>query len=184
MYSNRPRRNWGLIAVVSILGISNLSLMNTLVSHKLKNPFPNINLPVGPYTSYRVVTSEKGYSINYKANDPKILTRVKDLEEPKGLFGNKKTELHLRETYTMSGEGSKKDVEGTVMTDKDIACIKVEGSGNSTGKLVGASVGVKAAPAFSNIPIVGWLAAGFITMFAQDKGSEIGGQIARDYNDC
>ena len=77
MYSNRPRRNWGIIAVVSVLGISNLSLMNTLVSHKLKNPFPNINLPVGPYTSYRVVTSEKGYTISYRANDPKILTRVK-----------------------------------------------------------------------------------------------------------
>ena len=59
MYSNRPRRNWGIIAAVSVLGISNLSLMNTLVSHKLKNPFPNINLPVGPYTSYRVVTSER-----------------------------------------------------------------------------------------------------------------------------
>ena len=33
------------------------------------------------------------------------------------------------------------------MTDKDIACIKVEGSGNATGRVVGASVGVKAAPA-------------------------------------
>ena len=81
-------------------------------------------------------------------------------------------------------KAGKNGVEGTVMTDKDIACIKVEGSGNATGKVVGASVGVKAAPAFSNIPIVGWLAAGFVTMFAQDKGSEIGGQIARDYNDC
>ena len=87
MYSNRPRRNWGPELCRYRLGISNLSLMNTLVSHKLKNPFPNINLPVGPYTSYRVVTSEKGYTISYKANDPKILTRVKDLEEPKGLFG-------------------------------------------------------------------------------------------------
>ena len=58
MYSNRPRRNWGIIAIVSLLGISNISMMNTLVSYKLKNPFPNINLPVGPYTSYRVVTSE------------------------------------------------------------------------------------------------------------------------------
>ncbi len=59
MYSNRPRRNWGIIAVVSVLGISNLSLMNTLVSHKLKNPFPNINLPVGPYTSYRLLLQKK-----------------------------------------------------------------------------------------------------------------------------
>ena len=179
----KQRRNWGVIALVSILGISNLSLMNTLVSQKFKSPFPNLNLPVGPYTSYRVVTSEKGYSISYKANDPKILARTKLVNDEKGLF-KKNSKLSLRETYTMQGEGSKKDVEGTVMTDKDIACIKVEGSGNSTGKLVGASVGVKAAPAFSNIPIVGWLAAGFVTMFAQDKGSEIGGQIARDYNDC
>ena len=84
----------------------------------------------------------------------------------------------------MQGEGSKKEVEGTVMTDKDIACIKVEGSGNSTGRVVGASVGVKAAPMVSNIPIVGWLAAGLVTMFAQDKASEIGGDIAKNYNDC
>ena len=76
MYS-RPRRNWGVIALVSILGLSNLSLVNTLVSHKFKRPYPNLNLPVGPYTSYRVVASEKGYSISYKANDPKILARTK-----------------------------------------------------------------------------------------------------------
>jgi hypothetical protein len=179
----RQRRNWGVIALVSVLGISNLSLMNTLVSQKLKNPFPNLNLPVGPYTSYRVVTSEKGYSIDYKANDPKILARTKLVDDEKGLF-NKKSKLSLRETYTMNGESSSGQPEGNVMTDKDIACIKVEGSGNATGRVVGASVGVKAAPVVSNIPIVGWLAAGLVTMFTQDKGSEIGGDIARNYNDC
>ena len=183
MYS-RPSKNWGIIALVSILGISNISMMNTLVSHKLKSPYPNVNVPVGPYTSYSVVATKNGYTLRYKANDPKVLTRLKNLEEPKGLFGNKESNLNLRETYTMQRELGKNGVEGSVMTDKDIACIKVEGSGNATGKVVGASVGVKAAPAFSNIPIVGWLAAGFVTMFAQDKGSEIGGQIARDYNDC
>jgi len=183
MYS-RPRRNWSVIALVSILGISNISMINTLVSHKFKSPYPNVNVPVGPYTSYSVVATKNGYTLKYKANDPKVLTRFKNLQEPKGLFGNKKTQLRLSETYTMQGEKDKEEVEGTVMTDKDIACIKVEGSGNSTGKIVGASVGVKAAPAFSNIPIVGWIAAGFVTMFAQDKGAEIGGQIARDYNDC
>ena len=179
----KQRRNWGVIALVSILGISNLSMMNTLVSQKFKSPFPNLNLPVGPYTSYRVVTSEKGYSISYKANDPKILARTKLVDNEKGLF-NKKTKLNLRETYTMSGELSSDQPQGNVMTDKDIACIKVEGSGNATGRLVGASVGVKAAPVVSNIPIVGWLAAGLVTMFAQDKASEIGGDIAKNYNDC
>ena len=179
----RQRKNWGGIALVSVLGISNLSLMNTLVSQKFKSPFPNLNLPVGPYTSYRVVTSEKGYSISYKANDPKILARTKLVDEEKGLF-KKDSKFSLRETYTMNGESSSGQPEGSVMTDKDIACIKVEGSGNATGRVVGASVGVKAAPMVSNIPIVGWLAAGLVTMFAQDKGSEIGGDIARNYNDC
>ena len=179
----RQRKNWGVIALVSVLGISNLSLMNTLVSQKFKSPFPNLNLPVGPYTSYRVVTSEKGYSISYKANDPKILARTKLVDEEKGLF-KKDSKFSLRETYTMNGESSSGQPEGSVMTDKDIACIKVEGSGNATGRVVGASVGVKAAPVVSNIPIVGWLAAGLVTMFTQDKGSEIGGDIARNYNDC
>ena len=179
----KQRRNWGVIALVSILGISNLSLMNTLVSQKFKSPFPNLNLPVGPYTSYRVVTSEKGYSISYRANDPKILARTKLVDEEKGLF-KKDSKFSLRETYTMNGESSSGQPEGSVMTDKDIACIKVEGSGNATGRVVGASVGVTAAPVVSNIPIVGWLAAGLVTMFAQDKGSEIGGDIAKNYNDC
>jgi hypothetical protein len=179
----RQRKNWGVIALVSILGISNLSLMNTLVSQKFKSPFPNLNLPVGPYTSYKVVTSEKGYSISYKANDPKILARTRLVDEEKGLF-KKDSKLSLRETYTMDSEASSGQSEGSVITDKDIACIKVEGSGNATGRVVGASVGVKAAPIVSNIPIVGWLAAGLVTMFAQDKGSEIGGDIAKNYNDC
>ena len=179
----RQRKNWGIIALVSILGVSNLSLMNTLVSHKLKSPYPNLNLPVGPYTSYRVVTTEKGYSISYKANDPKILARTKLVDEEKGLF-KKDSKLSLRETYTMNGEASSGQSDGSVMTDKDIACIKVEGSGNATGRVVGASVGVKAAPAISNVPIVGWLLAGLVTMVAQDKASEIGGDIAKNYNDC
>ncbi len=179
----KQKRNWGVIALVSILGISNLSLMNTLVSQKFKSPFPNLNLPVGPYTSYKVVTSEKGYSISYKANDPKILARTKLVDEEKGLF-KKDSKFSLRETYTMNGESSSGQPEGSVMTDKDIACIKVEGSGNATGRVVGASVGVKAAPVVSNIPIVGWLAAGLVTMFAQDKASEIGGDVAKNYNDC
>ena len=183
MYS-RQNRNWGIIALVSILGISNISLMNSLVSHRFKTPYPNVNIPVGPYTSYDLTAGKNGYRLSYRANDPKVLKRYKNLEEPKGLFGEKKRILNLEETYTMKGESNNNDVEGTVMTEKDLACLKVEGSGNSTGKIVGASVGVKAAPAFSGIPIVGWLAAGFVTMFSQDKGSEIGGQIARDFNDC
>lgn len=180
----RQRRNWGVIALVSILGISNISLMNMVASQKFRNPFPNLNLPVGPYTSYRVVTTTDGYSISYRANDPQILARTKIVDDEKGLF-KKDSRMTIKETYTTGDSGGSDSVkEGTVMTDKDIACIKVEGSGNATGRVVGASVGVQAAPMVSNIPIVGWLAAGLVTMFAQDKGSEIGADIARNYNDC
>ena len=38
----------------------------------------------------------------------------------------------------MNGESSSGQPDGSVMTDKDIACIKVEGSGNATGRVVGA----------------------------------------------
>ena len=92
--------------------------------------------------------------------------------------------LRMATNQVVCSGGSNSSEEGTVMTDKDIACIKVEGSGNATGRVVGASVGVQAAPAISNVPIVGWLLAGLVTMVAQDKGSEIGGDVARNYNDC
>ena len=43
MYS-RSGKNWGIIALVSILGISNISLMSTLVTNRFKSPYPNLNL--------------------------------------------------------------------------------------------------------------------------------------------
>ena len=46
----------------------------------------------------------------------------------------KKSKFSLRETYTMNSESSS-GTRWSVMTDKDIACIKVEGSGNATGRV-------------------------------------------------
>ena len=182
MYS-RPKRNWGTIALVSLLGVSNVSLISNLSN---KTNLPVINLPVGPYTTYQVDASEFGYKISYMANDPKVLNSVRRSETPKGLFGNKLEKIIISKEFTMNGEKVNFNAlkEGSSPTDKEIACYKIEGSGESTGRLVGASVGVKAAPAVTNIPIIGWIAAGWITMFGQDKGADIGGQIARDFNDC
>ena len=179
----RPERRWGTIVLVSLLGVSNIGLINTLIS---KSKFPVINLPVGPYTTYQVDASEFGYKISYMANDPKVLNSVKRSETPKGFFGNKKEKILISKEFTMNGEVNSVDSsqEGSKLTDKEIACYKVEGSGESTGRLVGASMGVKAAPAFTNIPIIGWLAAGWVTMFSQDKGADVGGSIAREFNDC
>ena len=41
------------------------------------------------------------------------------------------------------------------------------------------------APSVSNIPFVGWVAAGWVTMFSGNQGAEIGGSMAEDLNkDC
>ena len=141
MYS-RPKRNWGIIALVSILGVYNIALMNTLVTKKIKNPFPNVNVPVGPYTSYDIVATDNGYRISYKANDPKILHRTKYLSEPKGFFGNKESTLSLKETYTMQG-GGQQEVERTVMNDKKVACNKSHGYQFKSGPNVYGSLKAK-----------------------------------------
>tara|TARA_B100001121_G_C18686975_1_gene621179 strand:+ start:169 stop:729 length:561 start_codon:yes stop_codon:yes gene_type:complete len=186
MYNQRPSKiNKLLVGSLGIIfGLSHFALIQSAVNKK--SNLPIINLPVGPYTTYQVDASEFGYKISYMANDPKVLNSIKRSEIPKGFFGNKKEKIVISKEFTMNGEiiNSNTPEQGSGPTDKEIACYKIEGSGESTGKLVGASVGVKAAPVVSNIPIIGWLAAGWVAMFGQDKGAEIGGQIAQDFNDC
>ena len=179
----KPERRWGTIVLVSLLGVSNIGLINTLTN---KSKLPVINLPVGPYTTYQVDASEFGYKISYMANDPKVLSSIKRSETPKGFFGNKKEKIVISKDFTMNGESmaSKTVEKGSGITEEDIACYKIEGSGESTGRLVGASMGVKAAPAVSNIPIIGWLVAGWVTMFSQNKGANVGGDIAKQFNNC
>ena len=175
----RHERKWGTIILVSLLGLSNVGLATNLIT---KSKFPAMNIPVGPYTSYRVVANKNGYTISYKANDPKKFKAHKRSSTPKGVFGGKTEEIDLYEEHTFLDTPSSKDGEG--ITDEMIACIKTQGAGESTGRLIGTSIGTQAAPAVSQIPIVGWLAAGWIAMFGGNKGAEVGGDIATSFNDC
>ena len=70
----------------------------------------------------------------------------------------------------------------TIASSKSEACIKAIGGAEGTGRLVGSSVGTAAAPALSGIPFVGWVAAGWVTMFSGNQGAEIGGGMAEDLN--
>ena len=70
------------------------------------------------------------------------------------------------------------------VSDKTIACIKAEGGGEQTGRMVGGAVGASVAPSLSGIPFVGWVLAGAATMMGMDQGAEIGGSMARSLNDC
>ena len=174
--------NWTALGLGAILGVSNIGLMGVLIG---KGSLPVLDLPVGSYTSYEVAATKDGYQIRYNANDPKVMKKTKDIIKPSGLFSKNISTINLYEEYTMNG---KVHLEGgddaAKLTAKEIACIKAEGSGESTGGLVGASVGAQAAPALSGIPIIGWLAGGWVTMFGQKQGSNIGGDIAKAVEGC
>ena len=54
---------------------------------KKEAPLPSVDLPVGPYTSYKVSVSDEGYAISYSANDPKTAFITKDIKEKGGFLG-------------------------------------------------------------------------------------------------
>ena len=183
MYSQRPSRSRKiLVGSLGILfGLSHLALIQSITNRK--SNLPIINLPVGPYTSYIATVSEKGYSIRYKAHAPKIIGNEKLIEKPAGFLGLGKAEIKTFE-QSVAGGVSGSVSKGTELTEKQIACIKAEGSGEATGKLAAASITAPITPTLTEIPYVGWLVAGFFNMFGQKQGGEIGGQMARDFADC
>jgi len=175
--------NWAALGFGTFLGITNIGLMGSLIS---KNNLPVVDFPVGSYTSYEMEATKDGYKIRYNANDPKVMIKTENVVKPSsGLFSKGVTTVDLYEEYTMNG---KVHLEGgddaSKLTAKEIACIKAEGAGGSTGGVIGASVGAQAAPALSGIPIIGWVAGGWATMFGQKTGANLGGDIAKAIEGC
>ena len=62
---------WIGISLGTLLGISHIGMISFVATRQTEPPLPSVDLPVGPYTSYKVSVSEEGYAISYKANDPK-----------------------------------------------------------------------------------------------------------------
>jgi hypothetical protein len=167
-------------------------------------PLPSVDLPVGPYTSYKVSVSDEGYAISYSANDPKTAFITKDIKEKGGFLGLANETTKITEEYFMDGKTNQGGAVSNkrswidqppgltagqaaeiVAAQKSEACIKAIGSAEGTGRLVGTSVGAAAAPTLSTIPFVGWVAAGWVAMFGGNQGAEIGGNMAEDMSkDC
>ena len=178
----KSNMNWAALGFGTFLGVTNIGLMGSLIS---KGNLPVVDFPVGSYTSYEMEATKDGYKIRYNANDPKVMVKTKDIVKPSGIFSNKTSTINLYEEYTMNGKAHLEGGEDAAgLTAKEIACIKAEGAGGSTGGLVGASVGAQAAPALSGIPIIGWIAGGWVTMFGQKQGANIGGDIAKAVEGC
>ena len=173
---------WISIGVVgSLFAISHIGMIGLLSNRESK--LPSLDIPVGPYTSYLAEVSKEGYRISYKANDPKTMFITKDIKKKGGFLGLANNIEKVTEEYTMDGAvHNKSGSTNTITSSKSEACIKAIGGAEGTGRLVGSSVGAAAAPSLSSIPFVGWVAAGWVTMFSGNQGAEIGGSMAEDLN--
>ena len=174
---------WFALGLGGLIGISHIGMIGSLSNRQSK--LPSINLPVGPYTSYKADVSHNGYYIEYKANDPKVMRVERDSNTKGGFLGLANNKVKVVEQYTMDGAVHNKPIKVTGENGKSEACIKAIGGAEGTGRLVGSSIGAAAAPTLSNIPFVGWVAAGWITMFSGNQGAEIGGSMAESMSeDC
>ena len=181
----KPQRSsfkWAALTVGTVFGIAHIGVLGHLLN---RSQLPIINLPVGDYTAYQVDAHKDGYRIQYRSNDPRVMDKNKVLVKKNGFFGiGGDTKIVQQEEYTMDGAQNLQGGEVGKLTAKKIECIKAEGGGENAGRLVGASAGAAVAPWFSSIPYIGWLAAGWVAMFAQDKGANIGGDVATMMKDC
>jgi hypothetical protein len=181
----KPQRSpfkWAALTVGTLFGIAHLGVLGHLLN---RQQLPIINLPVGDYTAYQVDAHKDGYRIQYRSNDPRVMDKNKVLVKKNGFFGiGGDTKLVQQEEYTMDGAQHLQGGEVGKLTAKKIECIKAEGGGENAGRLVGTSIGASAAPMFSGIPYIGWLAAGWVAMFSGNTGAEIGGEVATMMKDC
>jgi len=181
----KPQRSpfkWAALTVGTVFGVAHLGILGHLLN---KDQLPIINLPVGDYTAYQVEAGKDGYRIQYRANDPRVMSDDKVILKKNGFFGiGGDTKIIKQEQYTMDGAKHLQGGELGKLTAQKIECIKAEGGGENAGRLVGTSVGASVAPWFSGIPYVGWLAAGWVAMFSGNTGAEIGGEVATMMKDC
>ena len=172
---------WLALGLGGVVGVSHIGMIGLLSNRDSK--LPSINVPVGPYTSYNAEVNRDGYKISYRANDPKVMHVERDIKTKGGFLGLANNTQKVTEQYTMDGSLHTRPLNQIAEgTQKSEACIKAVGAGENTGRLVGSSVGASVAPSVANIPIIGWVAAGWVTMFSGNQGAEIGGSMAEDLN--
>ena len=186
---------WKIIITTAgaLFAISHLGLLGYLIDRKAEPPtVPTINLPRGPYSSYKIEAGKDGYTIEYRANDPKVLESSSSLDldrEKKGLFGggSETRSEYRRDQYTMEGVRNMGGATGEVgkMNAQSAECIAADAGARSQGAMAGSAIAAGVAvPAVASIPYVGWLAGGWALLLGQKIGSEAGSQVGQVFNDC
>ena len=94
---------WISFGVVgSLFAVSHIGMIGYIATRE-KSKIPNINVPVGPYTSYVVQADEEGYKLSYTANDPKTAYITKDIKKKQCLGRNPNQRKNLMSVSTGSG---------------------------------------------------------------------------------
>ena len=196
------KTKWISIGVVgSLFAVSHIGMIGYIATRKQEPKLPNLNIPVGPYTSYKASVTDDSYVISYSANDPKTMHITTQIKEKAGFLGLSNNTKDIVEEYVMDGKTNQgapvsnhrswiemspgltqQQADDITTARKSEACIKAIGSAEGTGRLVGTSVGASVAPSLSSIPFIGWVAAGWVAMFGGNQGAEIGGNMANDLN--
>lgn len=193
--SKSPLKTIAIVAG-SLFALSHIGLLGYVLRPQespVQQP-PTFNLPRGPYSSYRIKAGKDGYEIEYRADDPKVLSSERSLDvdkNKKGWFGggSEKRNEYRRDEYTREGTrnmgagGAVEDGEGK--SAKEIECIVADAGARSQGATVGSVLATGlAVPALSSIPYVGFLAGGWALLLGQKAGSELGSQVGTVFNDC
>ena len=162
----KPSLKWAAISVGSILAIAHVGLLGYVVRQQPERVIevPTINIPHGPYSSYKIKAGKDGYSIEYNADDPKVLESQKSLsldKERRGLFGGgSETRREWRsDQFTREGTrnlGGATGEEGK-LTAKNVECIVADAGARSQGAMAGTSIAAGiGVPAVVGIPYIGW----------------------------
>jgi len=190
----KPSLKWAAISVGSILAIAHVGLLGYVVRQQPERVIevPTINIPHGPYSSYKIKAGKDGYSIEYNADDPKILESERSLnvdKEKRGLFGggSEVRNEYRRDQFTREGTrnlGGATGEEGK-LTAKNVECIVADAGARSQGAMAGTSIAAGiGVPAVVGIPYIGWLAGGWALLLGQKIGSEAGSTINSMISDC
>ena len=173
------------------IGIAHVGVLGHLLKPTESINHPVIQIPNGKYSSYELDVTKDGYSVRYRANDPKVLSSERSMnldKTKKGWFGggSEKRNEYRKDEYTMEGTrniGGVVDSEGK--SAKDVECIVADAGARSQGAMAGTAISTGViVPAVMNIPYIGWLAAGWASLLGQNIGSEIGSEVGSVFNDC
>jgi len=180
------------LALGALVGVSHIGLLGYVFRPQEKvQPVPTINIPRGPYSSYKIKAGKDGYEIEYRSDDPKVLESERSLDlnkDKRGMFGGgtEKRLEYRRDQYTREGTrnlGGGANSEGK--SAKQVECLIADAGARSQGAMAGSALAAGVAvPAVMNIPYIGWLAGGWALLLGQKAGSELGSQVGQVFNDC